>query len=231
MFNGWHFYIQRITFIFNGWYISIQRLTFIFNGWHFYIQRFTFILNDWHFKIQRFTFMFNGWHFYIQRFTFTFNGWHFRSTDCDLPNLIIWSSNFARVIEKIFDAAKAKSNMCEKGMAIDRAMIFRYKIFRILSNVILGQFLFENEKQPFENWVSDVWELNGKLFRFSCEGTYIYYIQKKIFFWKSWPQNSHIDMRSKFMCGRNLSTEKLTHFNPKFPFYTEWKHKNVFRRT
>ena len=187
--------------------------------------------NGWHFYIQRFTFTFNGWHFYIQRFTFTFNGWHFRSTNCNLPNLIIWSSNFARTIERFFDAAKAKSNMCEEGMAIDRAIIFRYKISRILSNVILGQFLFENEKQPFENWVSDVWELNGKLFRFSCEGTYIYYIQKKIFFWKSWPQNSHIDMRSKFMCGRNLSTEKLTHFNPKFPFYTEWKHKNVFRRT
>ena len=183
MFNGWHFDIQRIAFMFNGWYIYIQRLTFIFNGWHFYIQRFAFILNDWHFKIQRFTFMFNGWHFYIQRFTFTFNGWHFRSTDCDLPNLIIWSSNFARVIEKIFDAAKAKSNMCEKGMAIDRAMIFRYKISRILSNVILGQFLFENEKQSFENWVSDVWKLNGKLFRFSCGG-HTFITNKQNFFLK-----------------------------------------------
>ena len=62
-----------------------------------------------------------------------------------------WSSNFARAIERLFNAAKANSNMCQKGMAIDRAMIFRYKISRILSSVILGQFLFENEKQPFEN--------------------------------------------------------------------------------
>ena len=159
--------------------------------------------NGWHFYIQRFTFTFNGWHFYIQRFTFTFNGWHFRSTNCNLPNLIIWSSNFARTIERFFDAAKAKSNMCEEGMAIDRAMIFRYKISRILSNVILGQFLFENEKQPFENWVSDVWKLNGKLFRFIHSWGDIHLLHtKKNCFEKADPKTPTLT------CAQNLCVEE-----------------------
>ena len=62
-------------------------------------------------------------------------------------------------------------------MTIDRSMGFRCKIYWILSNVILEQFLFENEKQPIEDLVSDVSKLNGKLFRFTCDGTNIYHIQ------------------------------------------------------
>ena len=53
-------------------------------------------------------------------------------------------------------------------MAIDRAIVFTCKICWILSNVILEQFLFENEKRPFEDLVSDVLKLNGKLFIFTC---------------------------------------------------------------
>ena len=75
--------------------------------------------------------------------------------------------------------AKAKLKMWVGGMAIGSVMVFRCKICWILSNVILEQFLFEFEKQPFEDLFSDVLKLNGKLFRFTCDGTYICHIQKK----------------------------------------------------
>ena len=125
-------------------------------------------------------FIFSDSHLYSTVDIFTFNSSHLHSM---VDIFVQWSSNFARAIERFFNAAKAKSNMCQKGMAIDRAMIFRYKISRILSNVILGQSLFENEKQSFENWVSDVWKLNGKLFRFSCGG-HTFITNKQNFFLK-----------------------------------------------
>ena len=75
-------------------HICIQRFTFMFNGWHFYIQRFKFIFRDWQ--------------FFIQRFIYILNDWHFRSTNCNLPNLITWSSKLTRVIKRLFDASKAK---------------------------------------------------------------------------------------------------------------------------
>ena len=155
--------------------------------------------------------MFNGWHIYIQRFTFMFNGWHFRSTNCNLPNLIIWSSNFARVIERFFDAAKAKSNMWKKGMAIERAMIFRCKICWILSNVILGQFLFENQKRPFKNLVSDVLKLKSCLDSPVRGHTFIT-SKKKFFFEKADPPNPHIDIHSKFICEKNFCQLKINPF-------------------
>ena len=158
-----------------------------------------FIFSDSHLYSTVDIFTFNEPHLYSTVDIFIFNGSHLHSM-VDIS--VQWSSNFARAIERFFNAAKAKSNMCQKGMAIVRAMIFRYKISRILSNVILGQFLFENEKQPFENWVSDVWKLNGKLFRFSCEGTYIYYIQKKFFFEKADPKTPTLT------CAQNLCMEE-----------------------
>ena len=50
-------------------------------------------------------------------------------------------------------------------------------------------------------------KLNGKLTRFTREGTYIYDIhkfKKK----KCWPFNPHIDMRSKFICEKNFCQQK-----------------------
>ena len=147
-------------------------------------------------------FIFSDSHLYSTVDIFTFNSSHLHSM---VDIFVQWSSNFARAIERLFNAAKANSNMCQKGMAIDRAMIFRYKISRILSNVILGQFLFENEKQPFENWVSDVWKLNGKLFRFIYSWGGIHLLNtKKFFFEKTDPKIPFIDMRSKLLCGKSF---------------------------
>ena len=110
-----HIYIQQFAFMFNDWHFYIHWFTFIFNGWHFYIHWFTFIFNGWHFYIHWFTFIFNCWHFYTQRFIFIFNGWCFRPTNGNLPNLIIWSSNFAQAIKNFFDVAKAKPKMWERN--------------------------------------------------------------------------------------------------------------------
>ena len=65
---------------------------------------------------------------HIQRFTFIFKDWYFCSTNCNLPKLTIWSSTFARVMKRLFDAAKAKWNNWEGGMAIDRAMKLKVRI-------------------------------------------------------------------------------------------------------
>ena len=43
--------------------------------------------------------------------------------------------------------------------------------------MFVQQFLFETGKQSFEYYVSDMLKLDGKLFRFTREGTYIYDIQ------------------------------------------------------
>ena len=107
---------------------------------------------------------------HIQRFTFIFKDWHFCSTNCNLSKLIIWSSIFARVVKRLFDAAKAKWNIWEGGMAIDRAMKLKVRIglqhlwlpkkwreevtcktYQILINVILEQSLFKKQKRRLED--------------------------------------------------------------------------------
>ena len=59
-------------------------------------------------------------------------------------------------------------------------------------------------------------KLNGKLFRFTCEGTYIYDIQSN-FFKKKLTINPRINKINLWK--ELLLTEKLTHISPKFPFY------------
>ena len=96
-------------------------------------------------------------------------------------------------------------------MAIERAMIFRCKICWILSNVILGQFLFENQKRPFKNLVSDVLKLKSCLDSPVRGHTFIT-SKKKIFFEKADPPNPHIDIHSKFICEKNFCQLKINPF-------------------
>ena len=65
-------------------------------------------------------------------------------------------------------------------------------------------------------------KLNGKLFRFTREGIYIYDIQNNFF--KKADPNPLTDMRLKFIFGKNFcQLKKLTHLNGKFSFNTQWK--------
>ena len=93
----------------------------------------------------------------------------------------------------------------------------RCKICRILSNVILEQILFEFEKWPFENWVSDMLKLNGKLFRFTHEGTYIYDIQNN-FFKKADPQPPDWHALKIYLWKELLLTEKIYPSKSEVPF-------------
>ena len=95
-------------------------------------------------------------------------------------------------------------------------------------------FLFENSylkmRNDHLNIKLQMLKLNGKLIRFTREGTYTYHI-RKTFLKKNDPQPPHWHALKIYSWKELLSTEKLTHFCPKFLFYTPWKYKNVFSRT